>query len=312
MQLDIFVVFTNLLALFLLIAVGFIIAKLKWIPQEGSSIFSSLLVKVTLPCTIFVSLASREYDPNFIKDVLITLAIGMVVFPGMHLLGKICAKALGVKRGKRGIWEFTAAYSNNGFMGFPITLTLFGEDGLAIAVIYNICFNIFAYTIGAMSVMGDSQEEGHKLDIKSVIFTNINYAIVLSLIVYFARIPVPEVILTPMTHLSNITTPISMVIIGMVLSRSNALEMIRDKDAWTATFFRLLASPFILIFIFRFLPIHNPLIPSVVITLMSMPVAAVCTVLAETYHGNIDMAAKVSFLTNILSLITIPFISMFL
>ena len=336
MHLDFMVVFSNLLGLFLLIGAGFLAARLRILPKEASPYFSTLLLKITLPCTIFISLATKEYDPAFIKDSLLTLGIGLIAFPAMQLLGSAGARLLRVPEGKRGIWAYGCAYPNTGFMGFPICLALFGAEGLALAVIYNITFNIYVYSIGAMAIAGDgagdaagaaddaagavsaSGSAGRKgsragrPSLKKVLFTGINFSVLLSLIFYFGRIPVPGPAVIPMTHLSNITTPLSMLITGIAIGQNRGAELFSDRDAWTASAARLLVCPLLIFAVLSHLPIQNRMIVSVISVIMGMPVPGVTTVLAETYHGNLSMAAKLSLLTNLLSMLTIPLICMLL
>lgn len=332
MHLDFMVVFSNLLGLFLLIGAGFLAARLRILPKEASPYFSALLIKITLPCTIFISLATKEYDPSFIKDSLLTLGIGLIAFPAMQLLGSAGARLLRVPEGKRGIWAFGCAYPNTGFMGFPICLALFGAEGLALAVIYNITFNIYVYSIGAMAIAGDAAHaagdaagavsasgsaggQGNragKPSLKKVLFTGINFSVLLSLIFYFGRIPVPRPVAIPLTHLSNITTPLSMLITGIAIGQNRGAELFSDRDAWSASAARLLVCPLLLFAVLSHLPIQNRMIVSVVSVIMGMPVPGVTTVLAETYHGNLSMAAKLSLLTNLLSMLTIPLICMLL
>ena len=330
------VVFSNLLGLFLLIGAGFLAARLRILPKEASPYFSTMLLKITLPCTIFISLATKEYDPAFIKDSLLTLGIGLIAFPAMQLLGSAGARLLRVPEGKRGIWAYGCAYPNTGFMGFPICLALFGAEGLALAVIYNITFNIYVYSIGAMAIAGDgagdaagaaddaagavsaSGSAGRKgsragrPSLKKVLFTGINFSVLLSLIFYFGRIPVPGPAVIPMTHLSNITTPLSMLITGIAIGQNRGAELFSDRDAWTASAARLLVCPLLIFAVLSHLPIQNRMIVSVISVIMGMPVPGVTTVLAETYHGNLSMAAKLSLLTNLLSMLTIPLICMLL
>ena len=336
MHLDFMVVFSNLLGLFLLIGAGFLAARLRILPKEASPYFSTLLLKITLPCTIFISLATKEYDPSFIKDSLLTLGIGLAAFPAMQLLGSAGARLLRVPEVKRGIWAYGCAYPNTGFMGFPICLALFGAEGLALAVIYNITFNIYVYSIGAMAIAGDgagdaahtagdaagavsaSGSAGGRVaragrpSLKKVLFTGINFSVLLSLIFYFGRIPVPGPAVIPLTHLSNITTPLSMLITGIAIGQNRGAELFSDRDAWTASAARLLVCPLLLFAVLSHLPIQNRMIVSVVSVIMGMPVPGVTTVLAETYHGNLSMAAKLSLLTNLLSMVTIPLICMLL
>ena len=335
MRLDFMVVFSNLLGLFLLIGAGYLAARLRILPKEASPYFSTLLLKITLPCTIFISLATKEYDPSFIKDSLLTLGIGLVAFPAMQLLGSAGARLLRVPEGKRGIWAYGCAYPNTGFMGFPICLALFGAEGLALAVIYNITFNIYVYSIGAMAIAGDASDaagdagdsagavpvsgsagrKGNRAgrpSLKKVLFTGINFSVLLSLIFYFGRIPVPGPAVIPLTHLSNITTPLSMLITGIAIGQSRGAELFSDRDAWTSSAARLLVCPLLIFAVLSHLPIRNRMIVSVISVIMGMPVPGVTTVLAETYHGNLSMAAKLSLLTNLLSMVTIPLICMLL
>ncbi|MBQ3446900.1 MAG: AEC family transporter, partial [Synergistaceae bacterium] len=79
MNLDFFAVASNLVSLFVLIAAGYIAVKTGVLKPEASSHFSSLLLKITLPCTIFISLVQREYDPAFARDGIITIVAGIVV-----------------------------------------------------------------------------------------------------------------------------------------------------------------------------------------------------------------------------------------
>ena len=332
MHLDFMVVFSNLLGLFLLIGTGFLAVRLRMLPAGASPCFSALLLKITLPCTIFISLATKEYDPAFIRDSLLTLGIGLIAFPAMQLLGSAGARLLRVPEGKRGIWAYCCAYPNTGFMGFPICLALFGAEGLALAVIYNITFNIYVYSIGAMAIAGDGAGDAGdaagaasasgsaggqgapagRPSLKKVLFTGINFSVLLSLIFYFGRIPVPGPAVIPLTHLSNITTPLSMLITGIAIGQSRGAELFSDRDAWTASAARLLICPLLLFAVLSHLPIRNRMIVSVVSVIMGMPVPGVTTVLAETYHGNLSMAAKLSLLTNLLSMVTIPLICMLL
>lgn len=312
MNLDFFVVMANLVSLFALIAVGYIAVKSGVLKPEASAIFSAFLLKITLPCTIFISLVQKDYDPAFVHDSLLLIIAGMIAYPGMLYLSRVLAKPLGVPEGSRGVWAFTCSYNNCGFMGFPIALALLGTEGLALSVMLNITFNLTAYTFGAIEIARDNpNHEGGKLDIKGIIFSGINIALVLSLIFYFGQIKIHEMIAAPINYLSNITTPLSMIIIGMALAHSHGVEVLTDKYAWLSSALRLVIYPVIICLILRVIPLgSNPMVNAVFILIMAMPVASVTAVLCEMYGGNIDFAAKVMFIQNVLCVITIPLVCM--
>ena len=312
MNLDFFTVAANLISLFALIAVGYIAVKTGALKPEASSHFSSLLLKITLPCTIFISLVTREYDPAFARDGIIIVVAGVIAFPAMLYISRFLAPVLGVPEGRRGVWAFVGAYSNSGFVGFPIALALFGTEGLALSVMLNISFNITIYTLGAMEIIRDNPHHGSEgIDMKSIIFSNINLAVVLSLIFYFGRINLPSSIAAPISYVSGITTPISMIIIGMALAHEKASDLFTDIHAWTASAMRLVVYPLAFCVIFRFFPLsENPLVAAVLILINAMPGASVTAVLCQMYGGDIDFAARMMFIQNIACMVTIPLVCM--
>ena len=79
-------------------------------------------------------------------DGVIIIVIGLVLFPLYAALSWGISKVLKVPAGRRGIWSFGATFCNNGFMGFPVALALFGEEGLALAVMFGVPFNLLVYT----------------------------------------------------------------------------------------------------------------------------------------------------------------------
>ena len=310
MNFDFFMVASNLISLFVLIAVGYAAVRLGVLDENSSHVFSSLLMKITLPCTIFISLVQRDYDPSFIRDGITIIIAGIVVFLGLMYFSRYVAVLLRVPKDCRGVWAFTAAYTNSGFMGFPIALAIFGSEGLALAVMLNIAFNLTIYTAGAFEIARDNpSSSGNKINIKSIIFSNINFATLLSLIFYFGQMKIPSSISTPLNYLSNITTPLSMLMIGIALAHSKASEIFTDIHAWTNSVIALLIYPAAICFLLKIFPLGpNPMVSAILVLVVAMPSASVTTVMCELYHGNINFAAKVMFIQNLFSVVTIPLI----
>lgn len=314
MQLDIGMVFSSLIGLFLLMGVGWVSVKTKIVPPAASAPMSSLLLKVTLPCTIFSSLATREFDSAFLVDGVIIIVIGLVLFPLYAALSWGISKVLKVPAGRRGIWSFGATFCNNGFMGFPVALALFGEEGLALTAILGIPFNLLIYTAGAKMVCMDLPRgaEGGGLSWRGAVFSAINLAIVLGVVFYCGQIAVPEVIMTPIQHLSNLTTPLSMLVTGMNLAQGKLGEQVRDREALTSSLVRLLAFPLLAWALLLCLPVNSALVSGVILVGMAMPAPAVATILGEQYGGCTQLAARTVFLSSLLCIVTIPLVSLLL
>ena len=312
MNLDLAQVCFNLLGLFLLIAVGFGTVRFGVMSRDVSGPLSRLLLKVTLPCTIFLSLL-RPYDPAFFREVVTILVLGMVLFPVNALLSGPLARLFRVPRERQGVWAFCATFCNTGFMGFPIVLALFGEEGLSMAVVLNITFNILVYSMGARMICSG---EGVKVQWRTVLFTTINLSTVLGLIFYFAQLSVPAPVLTPLTHLSNLTTPLSMIVTGINLSGGAWNRLFHSKDALTAALARLVICPAASLLVLRaagaLLPPGSSLMLSVIFIILAMPTPAVATILAEHYQADQEFAALAVFLSSLLCIVTIPLMTMLL
>lgn len=316
MQLNFWEVLSNLVGLFLLIAVGYMAVRLNILPASASGVLSKLLLKITLPCTIFTSLL-RPYDPAFLKDILIVVALGLVLFPVNALLSNLGARLLRVPEGRRGVWSFCATFCNNGFMGFPIALALFGEEGLALAAVFGLPFNLLVYSVGVNMVCTDRPaQNGEKQKVKwtSVLLTSVNVSALVGLVFYFAQLSVPTAVLTPITHLANVTTPLSMFVTGMNLTGGKFSQLFRDRDILSSSVSRLVVLPLISFAILTALnhlfPFGNPLILGVVFIIMSMPAPAVATILAENYGVNREFAAGIVFLSSLFCIVTIPLMAL--
>ena len=117
---------------------------------------------------------------------------------------------------------------------------------------------------------------------------------------------------TPLTYLADVTTPLSMLIIGMNLTGGSVSALLRNWDVLSSAFLRLLFLPLLTWGILMLLPVEDPLVIGVTLIIMAMPSPAVTSILAETYGGDTQFASEAVFLSSLLCLVTIPLISLLL
>lgn len=98
-------VFSNLVGLFLLIAVGYAAVKLQVLPVSSTKLLSNLLMQITLPATILVSLV-RPYDAAFIRDGVLIAILGTVLYLLYGLLSLPACRLFHVGEGRRGCMDF--------------------------------------------------------------------------------------------------------------------------------------------------------------------------------------------------------------
>ncbi len=303
-------VITNLTKMFLLILLGFLVVKLKVMPGQTSKPISSLMLKVCLPASMFVSMV-RPFDPLFLTSGVIAIISCAVLLLAYTVLAVPLSKLFKAPDGRRGMWQFCVTFSNNAFMGYPVVLALCGEEGLALAIFFTIPFATIYYTLGVYQIIQDAPGPVNrkKVSLARVLVNPINVMIVLGLICYILQVQVPEVILSPIRYMSNVTTPMSMMVTGMALAQGNAATVFKDRDCFTVSFVRLLVLPILTLLVLRMIPFPNELLLPVMVLIMAMPTGSVSTMLAEEFGGNTDFAARSVFLTSLLCLITIPIVA---
>jgi len=114
----------------------------------------------------------------------------------------------------------------------------------------------------------------------------------------------PQVASTAIANIGNMTGPLSMMLIGASLADMNLRDAM-DKDAFILSFVRLLALPVVAMVILRALGVDT-LLWQVQATLIAMPAASNTAILAEMYGRDYSFAAKCVFISTILSLVTVP------
>ncbi len=304
---------SNLVGLFILIGVGFGVVRAGIVPESASGPLTSLLMKITLPCTIFVSML-RPFDARFLRDSLLIILVGLIAFPLLGLLSWLLVRPLKVKKGSRGMWMLCCTFCNNGFMGFPVAYSLFGEEGMALAVMLGIPFNLYIYTWGARLVMMDrAGSSGERMpSLRKTLLTAINGATLLGLVFYCLQLSLPEAILSPVRQLSNLTTPLSMMVTGMKLAGGRIQDVIRDRDVCTASLVRLLLFPGVCWLALKPIPFPNPMVAEVTLIILAMPAPAAATILGQQYQGNAELGARVVFLSSLLCIVTLPLVALLL
>ena len=134
-------------------------------------------------------------------------------------------------------------------------------------------------------------------------------ACIITIIVYFLQIPVPSFIKTTTTHLSNLTAPLSMMVIGASLATMDIKKLFMDGKLLLFSVLKLLVIPVLGVLLIRQF-VDNEIICGVSMVMLATPVGSMTAMLAQQYDGDYEMASRGVALTTILSVATMPIVSM--
>jgi len=296
----------QILSLFLIMIVGYVLRKQNVFDEAANVRFTRLIIYVSLPSQIIKAFVSNQGIVTN-REVLLMFGISALTYLLYAIIGALFIMIFRVPSDKKGIYLFMMMFGNVGFMGFPLTEALLGEEALIYAVIFNVIFNLLVYSVGIFMI---SKTEGEfQFPIKKLLNMPLISA-VLSIILYFGKIQLPEVAIQSLDFMGNVTTPVAMLILGSTIAGMAWKELFDEWRIYVFTAFKLLVIPVIVIGILKYVTNINPLIHGSIILLSATPVATNTTMLAIEYGGDMKLASKGIFFTTLLCMLTIPLIQM--
>lgn len=284
----------------LMMIVGMILKKTKIINETISKGLSTILVNVTMPFLIINSFNFSFSKSMFNKGIAI-FVWSLVA----HLVLILFSKVLYFKfpNDKKSVMKFATIFSNCGFVGYPLIAGLYGKTGVFYTSIYSIPFNIFIWSYGTF--LFTEKSEGNVF--KKVFLTPPMISMAIGIIIFLFSIKLPVPIITTCESIGNMTTPLSMFVIGAMLADVKIKEIFSEFNVYIVNFVKLIAAPIIIWFILKTFNVDKTVLDICVI-LTAMPSATLVGVFAENYGGDKQCASKCAFLSTILSVITIPLI----
>jgi predicted permease len=294
------IVIKQILSLFLIIFVGFYARKKNIIDETLTKGFCNLLIEITTPALI-VSSFSFSINASMEGNIIKAFVYGLAIFLITPLVTKLLL--IKVDKRKRNILQFAMVFSNCGFMGFPIVESVFGQEGVMYASIFNLFFNFFVWTYGVM-LFTDVKDTR---DIKKVLKNPGIIAVFIGLFLMLFSIKIPDVLLSTMKMVGGLTTPISMLIIGSLLAVTNFKLALKDVSLYYGSFLRLLIIPGILYFIATIFH-ETSIVMKCFILMQAMPAAAMTTIFAESFDKEKEYAVMIVSFSTALAVLTIPLI----
>lgn len=292
--------------LFILIIIGFVCGKTGVVTEDGKKALSNLLVNIIMPAMVLNSYLSSEFDPAVLSNLLLAFGLSTVAI----LLAMAISFVLTIKTKSRNkaVIRFACSFSNAAYMGFPLIQALFGAEGMLYASAFVTMFNVIVWSIGYAMMSGEMQP---KQVLKSVGKNPVTYAVVLGLVLYLGRISVPAVIKEPVALVGAMTTPLSMIIIGVMIAGSRVKAILGNKEVWFTVVTRLVLIPAVTFGLFYLLGIGG-IVANVILIQAACPTAATTSVLAIQFKHDETIGAGTVVLSTICSIMTLTVVAMLL
>jgi len=279
------------IVLFIIMLIGVLLGKMKVINSESRSTISFLIINVSMPMLI-VSSSNLEFNEQTKNESMWLIIMSVAAFFFSILLAQLIFK--------KAVPRCATVFSNAGYMGLPVLNSILGPKGLFLGAIFQMVFHLFTWTYG-ISLFTKSNK--FKDSLKKMINPSL-IAVAIAIVLMFTGWKMPDTIQTVLKMMGELTTPLSMLLIGATLAQVSLKEVIKLKQIYLVTALRLLIIPaFVLLFLLF------PSIPKisvyVVFVINAMPSAAITGILAMKYNNDEKLASSIVAFSTLISIITL-------
>ena len=292
-----------MITLFAIVVVGYVAGRRGYFENGFDRHLSRLVINITCPALILSSSMSGELPDR--RYILPLLGISILTYVVLTAAAWVLSRVLTRKVADRGVVAFALVFGNVGFMGYPVVASIFGHQAVFYAAVLNVVNTFAVFTIGTMMITGGEGSDPERFSKKVLYSTPMLSAYLSMLIVALGIDNIPGYISQPLTMIGNITVPAALLIIGSSMSQLPLRALIGNLTVYGTTLFRLALLPVGVHFLCLALG-FDPFVTSINTVVIAMPVATYGTILCLKYNRDTTLIAEVTFITTLLSMITIP------
>ncbi len=299
------VVLQQMIIIFLLVMVGYLVAKAGIFSSVSSREFSVLVVNVCNPALIFSNVWSTDEvisSSRFFYTLLVSAGIYLVLIA----VGFLLPRLLRLPKANRNSYALMSIFGNTGFIGIPVITAVVGPSGIIYIVIFNLLFVLLVYTLGKRLATSGVEKQANRIRLRD--FVNVgSVCSILAIIIYLTRWTAPVVIVESVDYLGRATTALSMLVIGINLAQVSLKETFGDWKLYPFLILRQIVLPILLGFVLKPL-IPDALMYSVLILLIAMPAANMPLMLADEAGADSRVLSRGIVVGTLLSVLTIPIV----
>ena len=290
--------------LVLAVAIGYYLYRTGVFTVETNQKLTHFILNFTMPLLIITSLNSADLGDR--GQIFFYIIVGLAFYAAMPFVGKLMNRLMRIDKEESPVYEAFYIFPNNLFMGYPVCASLYGAGCIFFVSVFNLAYNILFFTYGNWLF---KEADGHKKSAGEIVKSIVNPGLLSSLgavILFLANIKLPDGVVDVCQFVGNITSPLSMIVIGSVIGSYSVKKLL--KYSWKIYLicaFRLLIMPTITYFIMMALGFSGAMLGVAVISL-GMPVGAMVSMGCVRAKKNEDLGAAGIVVSTILSLLTTP------
>ncbi|MDE0172874.1 MAG: AEC family transporter [Defluviicoccus sp.] len=272
---------------FICAAIGFLWAK-RGLPFDNA-VITTLVFNVGGPCLILATFAKVELGAGALAEI---AAASVAAYFGFAAVGYAVLRAARLSLAS---YLPAVIFPLSGSMGLPVCLFAFGDEGLALALVFFVFGAVGTFTVGATIAAGS-------VSLARIARTPVFYAAILAVGLELAGIDLPRWAFNTAELLGGIVIPTLLVALGLALARLRVKSLGRSV---ALAALRLAAGAAIGWGVAEAFGL-GPVASAVVILQSAMPVAVSSYLFAQMYGREPEEVAGMVLVSTLLSFATLP------
>ena len=298
-------IIVTILSIVIMIGLGYFLKRIDFLSEKDIDPFNKIVMYILMPCMIFHAIYAADLSQIPKLGILPFIILASSFVTG--IVSYFILKQL--KLDDVTLWSVlvTVMIANTAFMGYPVTLGIYGNAGFLRAIFCDmatLCTFLLLSFVLILRFGGTVKTAVRKI----ALFPPL-WAVVLGLGFNILGIPIGPVVDNTVNYLGQGAIPLIMIALGLSI-KFEALSRSRSMIIFTSIM-KLALFPFVAFLIASWLGLVN-LEHSVSIVEAAMPSGMMSLLLAITYKLDYELTSDCILINTVISLITLPVIIMLL
>lgn len=297
----------SVFSILIMISIGYFLTHKGWFNEDSSKLFSKIVTYVSLP-PLMISNLTENFDKQTLLSSFSGLAVPFLSIIICYFISKFTAKLINVKQERYGLFEAMFFASNTIFIGLPVNLAIFGGKSLPSVLLYYMANTLIFWTIGIYDIRKYAVGTKDKLfSLNSIkkLFSPPILGFIIGIFIILSGIKLPDFIMDTCKYLGNLTTPLSMLFIGITMYSVKLEEIKPNLDMGVVAIGRFIISPLSILILASFFHIPK-LMRDVFIIQSAMPAITQAAIISKAYGTDYKYTSVIVTVTTVLSLAFIP------